>query len=195
VLLTNPETMRSGATFSPCRKYRYRLWREWDPTKPTVAFLALNPSTADETVDDPTIRRCVAFARSWSFGRYEMLNVFGWRATDPELLKRVFYPDAHDVAESYDPLDCANSHAIVDVMHKSSRLVLAWGSHKKIRAILTPREETLRAFVETVAQEMARDGAHIEIGHLGTNADGSPKHPLYLAASTPFVRVAGGVTP
>ena len=59
--------MRSDALLSPCGCYRYALWRRWEPG-PQVLFIMLNPSTADELTDDPTIRRCIGFARSWGFG-------------------------------------------------------------------------------------------------------------------------------
>ena len=68
--------MRGGATFSADRRYRYRLWREWDRSRAVVAFVMLNPSTADASRDDPTIRRCIGFARAWGFGGVEVANLF-----------------------------------------------------------------------------------------------------------------------
>ena len=78
--------MKKGAHFSTCRRYRYRLWRIWDENKPFVLFICLNPSTADENEDDPTIRRCVRFARDWDYGGMVMVNLFAFRATDPSEL-------------------------------------------------------------------------------------------------------------
>jgi hypothetical protein len=75
--------MKSGATLSPCRRYRYVLWRQWDESLPAVVFCGLNPSTADETADDATIRRELGFARAWGFGKLVKVNAYGWRATDP----------------------------------------------------------------------------------------------------------------
>ena len=73
-----------SATFSPCRRWRYTLLRRWEPANLiVVAFIGLNPSTADETLDDPTIRRCIGFAKAWGAGGMYMLNLFGWRSTDP----------------------------------------------------------------------------------------------------------------
>ncbi len=73
--------MRTDAKLSDCRIYRYALWRIWDDAKPLVMFIGLNPSTADETEDDPTIRRCISFAQNWGYGGLYMANLFVFRAT------------------------------------------------------------------------------------------------------------------
>lgn len=73
--------MQRGAEFSPCRRYRYVLWRTWDPAAGSVNFIGLNPSTADEQVDDPTIRCCIGFARDWGYGGLVMTNLFAIPAT------------------------------------------------------------------------------------------------------------------
>jgi hypothetical protein len=80
-----------GATLSDCGRYRYRLWRRW-ADGPTVLFVMLNPSTADADVDDPTIRRCIGFARSWGAGALEVVNLYAWRATQPAELKAAVGP-------------------------------------------------------------------------------------------------------
>jgi len=89
-----------SATFSPCRNYRYLLSRRLcDPESNNIShcvFIGLNPSTADETVDDPTIRRCMGFARSWGFGWLVMLNLFAFRSTDPRALKTAHDPVGQD---------------------------------------------------------------------------------------------------
>lgn len=72
-----------GAMFSGDRTYRWKLWRRWDPDKPELAVIGLNPSTADETNDDATVRRCLGFARDWGYGRLLMLNLFPYRAKSP----------------------------------------------------------------------------------------------------------------
>ena len=74
----SPKAIESGAGFSLCRTWRYKLWRRWSSAGPIVAFIGLNPSTADELNDDPTIRRCIGFARHWGFGGMYMLNVFAY---------------------------------------------------------------------------------------------------------------------
>ena len=75
-----------SAIFSPCRTYRYVLTREWLGGNGVVNFVGLNPSTADETQDDPTIRRCVGYAKAWGFSGLCMLNLFAFRATDPKVM-------------------------------------------------------------------------------------------------------------
>ena len=88
------KNIRAGAKISGCGTYRYALWRHWDSDwngqgdSNSVMFIGLNPSTADATEDDPTLRRCIGFAKSWGFGGLYMLNVFAYRATDPRLMKR-----------------------------------------------------------------------------------------------------------
>ena len=72
-----------NATFSSCRAYRYSLSRIWDKKKKLVLLIGLNPSTADEKVDDPTIRRCVNYAKNWGYGGFLMVNLFAYRTTLP----------------------------------------------------------------------------------------------------------------
>jgi len=76
----------SGATFSTDRVYRYALWRVWDAALPSFVVIGLNPSTADETENDPTIRRCIGFAKREGCGGLVMLNLFAVRATDPRVM-------------------------------------------------------------------------------------------------------------
>ena len=84
--------MNKGAIFSDGRVYRYTLVREWDAAKPLFVFIGLNPSTADETQDDPTIRRVIRFAKRAGCGRLLMLNIFGFRSTDPQGMLDAFDP-------------------------------------------------------------------------------------------------------
>lgn len=84
--------MKKTAKLSDCRTYRYELWRTWDESKPYAMFIGLNPSTADETEDDPTIRRCINFAKTWGYGGLCMTNLFAYRATQPEDMKRASDP-------------------------------------------------------------------------------------------------------
>lgn len=88
--------MKKYATLSEDRKYRYTLTRIWDETKPKVMFIGLNPSTADETKDDPTIIRCINFAKSWGYGGLEMTNLFAFRATNPKVMKNEKEPIGKD---------------------------------------------------------------------------------------------------
>jgi hypothetical protein len=128
----------------------------------------LNPSTADALSDDPTIRRCSDFARRWQFGALDVVNLFAWRSTDPEALLRV-----------EDPVGYANSAAISRVASTASRIVLAWGSHKRIAKLLVPRANLIRDYLLLMGPD---------VGHLGINADGQPRHPLYLSKTTKFTK-------
>ena len=84
--------MEKGAILSTDRKYRYVLTRIWDETKPTVVFIGLNPSIADEEKDDQTIRKCIGYSKRWGNGKLIMVNLFAFRSTGPSLLKRVEDP-------------------------------------------------------------------------------------------------------
>ncbi|TME62616.1 MAG: DUF1643 domain-containing protein [Chloroflexi bacterium] len=114
-----------GATFSADRRYRYRLWRRWDGARPVVAFVMLNPSTADARRDDPTIRRCIGFAKSWGFGGVEVVNLFAYRATDPGELRRVA-----------DPVGVDNDRHIRRAIARADLVVLAWGARAGSRRLL-----------------------------------------------------------
>jgi hypothetical protein len=152
-----------GAIFSDCEQYRYRLWREWDTRLPTICFLMLNPSTADEQVNDPTIARCESRAVAMGCGRLDVVNLFPWRSTDPDQL--LIWIDPLGPARKADG-------AIMDAIERSSTVVCAWGSH---RAATERAADVLRMIRIT--------GYHGRLFHLGLNQDGSPKHPLYIAKS------------
>ena len=115
-----------GATFSADRRYRYRLWRRWDGARPVVAFVMLNPSTADARRDDPTIRRCIGFAKSWGFGGMEVVNLFAYRTTDPGELRRVT-----------DPVGADNDRHIRRAIARADLVVLAWGARTRSRRLLS----------------------------------------------------------
>src|SRR5689334_17692530 len=108
----------SGATFSPCRRWRYLLWRRWDASKPVANFLMLNPSTADEVKLDPTCSRARDYAERWGYGALIVTNVFGFRSTDPLLMKR-----------EKDPVGPGNDSAIVRAAKQADIVVCAWGNH------------------------------------------------------------------
>ena len=86
------QIMKQGAAIDPTGLYRYSLWREWDANAPRVAFVMLNPSRADANTDDPTLRRCLGFARSWGCGSIEVVNLFAYRASRPDILRVVLDP-------------------------------------------------------------------------------------------------------
>ena len=109
--------MDRTALFSPCRMFRYRLGRRWSDG-PLLAFIMLNPSCADEHIDDPSVRRCIGFARRLGFGSLEVVNLYAFLATDPAELRRAGYPIGSD-----------NDQRITEAVHESSRVVAAWGVH------------------------------------------------------------------
>lgn len=111
-------SINSGAIFSPCRAYRYQFWRVWDESKPFTNFIGLNPSTADETKDDQTIRKCIKYSQTWGFGGYYMTNIFAFRATDPKVMK------AHPA-----PIGPDNDHWLVETAKQAGLVVAAWGNH------------------------------------------------------------------
>jgi hypothetical protein len=169
------QTVERGAQLSDCGMYRYRLWREWDASRPTLAFVMLNPSTADHRVDDPTVTRCFALAVVNNFGRLEVANLFPLRATNPgELLT---HPDP------LGPRSRANS-AILETVDLASMVICAWGSHE---AAATRANDVLRLIGITNMSE--------KLFHLGLNWDGSPKHPLYIAANTQPNSFRPGIAP
>lgn len=166
-------SVERGCILSDCGSYRYRLWREWDRSGPTLAFLMLNPSKADHLTDDPTITRCMSRATTDKFGRLEVANLFPLRATDPaELLSHAVPLGAMRTADG----------AMLDAIDRATMVICAWGSH--------PAAAERAA---EILQLLRMCGMCNRLFHLGLNKDGSPKHPLYIAASTrpkPFALVS-----
>lgn len=156
--------MTSGAIFSPCRTWRYKLWRSWDESLPTVAFIGLNPSTADETANDPTIRRCIGFAKSWGYGTFVMLNLFGYRATDPRELYTTGSPELGLTKDFFVGPD-NDSHILTESAF-ASRVVAAWGNHGALYG-------RAKWAIDNISK----------LHHLGLTHVGQPKHPLYLSKS------------
>jgi hypothetical protein len=159
-----------GAYLSPCRRWRYTLWRVWDPSRPSIAWIGLNPSTADEKDDDHTIRRCRAYSRALGAGGFYMLNLFAWRATDP----RVLFSLARNSAGE-DPIGEANDAALAHAARSCSRVIAAWGDWDN-------RDAARRVKIVTAIVEA--NGAALE--SLGVTARGAPRHPS---------RLPNGVTP
>lgn len=150
--------VRGSAIFNG-EKYRLELRREWAPEKGTVNFVMLNPSIATEFKDDPTIRRCIGFARAWGFGAIVVTNLFSFRSTNPHLLKK-----------QEDPVGPGNDEHILEVARKSQKVILAWGAHGVLKC------QDLQ-----VIQLLQND--EIEIECLGYTAEGCPQHPLYVPAT------------
>ena len=160
------KAIKTGARFSPCRTWRYKLWRRWSPAGPMVAFIGLNPSTADEINDDPTVRRCLGFARRWGFGGMYMLNVFAYRSTNPRALMA-----------AADPVGPRNGAALRTTCRRCDMVVVCWG----VWGRLCDRGEVV---IELLGG--------MPIHCLGTTREGHPKHPLYLRSSTMPVRFPRG---
>lgn len=162
--------MKRVTQFSEDRLYRYTLWREWAiedllckaersaevPAHHYLMVIGLNPSTADETKDDPTIRKCIGFAKRWGFGALCMTNLFAWRATKPK-----------DMKMAPDPVGIDNNLHLVSCAHGAGMILAAWGKDGNLnnrcdeifRDVLTP---------------------NFEVYCLKKNNDGSPIHPLYV---------------
>lgn len=148
----------STAVISRCGTYRYRLDRVWDQGLPLVAFLMLNPSTADADQDDPTIRRCIGFAKSWGFGGLIVGNLFALRSTDPKALY-----------EHPDPIGPDNDTHLVNIAQSARKVICAWGTHGAYR---------------DRGREVGHRLEFFPLAALKVTKDGHPGHPLYIAAST-----------
>ncbi len=156
--------VRYDAGLSPCETWRYWLTRTWDDAAPPLVIVGLNPSTADANLDDPTIRRCMAFARREGHGGLVMLNLFAFRATDPKNLKACGSP-----ARAVGPDNTATIWARV----YRQRVVCAWGAHG---GLWNRDREVLRDLRRLASSVLA----------FGKTKDGHPKHPLYLRGDTPL---------
>lgn len=167
--------VKGDAKLSYCGRYRYLLSRTWDEKKPVLNWIMLNPSTADARVDDPTIRKCMGFARRGGFGAITVTNLFAYRATDPKDLLAIARDsslfgakkrnmDVWDITGDPDNLDF-----IVDSVRRAKLTVFAWGAH----GILGSRDEKIRSLLT------ARKLLH-KTTVLAFSKAGFPGHPLYL---------------
>lgn len=155
--------------FSPERRYRYTLWREWDVDEATgcaddnprshqyLMVIGLNPSTADETKNDPTVAKCIRYAKRWGFGGLCMTNLFAFRATMPEKMKR-----------EPNPIGPENDRWLTEIASGAGMILAAWGNH---------------------GTHMSRDGQVVAMLRpqgprllhcLKLTATGQPWHPLYV---------------
>jgi hypothetical protein len=180
----------AGATISACGRYRYRLWREWrlhpkpaqwdmwtdDAGKPVVdgagkqlghpktcIFIMLNPSTADGEQDDPTIRKCVGFAKLLGYDRLEVVNLFAHRATDPRALLALNHDD--------DPVGVDNQRHVGRVLfdeYPRGVIICAWGVH----GAHLGQDETMLGWLGDLPRHA-----------LALTKDGHPRHPLYVPYS------------
>lgn len=145
------------AQFDPTGQYRYSLTRGWDSTRPSITIIMLNPSQANATVDDPTIRRCIGLADQWNFGAMVVVNLFAYRTAYPRLLRQV-----------KQPVGPKNDAALWEAAKTSPKILLAWGNwghlHQRDIAVLN----LLSPF---------RD----KLCCLSLNGSGQPQHPLYIS--------------
>lgn len=148
--------MKKSAHFSEDRKYRYTLARIWDENKPFVLFCMLNPSTADENANDPTVERCQRRAKSMGFGGLIVVNIFAYRSTDPEELYKAKAPIGMD-----------NTRIVLDLAQHAGMVICGWGKHGNFRdhgkyMLMRLRQRGVTPYA------------------LKINKDGTPAHPLYI---------------
>lgn len=145
----------NGAVLDDERDYRYALWRIWDWSNGYAMFIGLNPSTADETVNDPTIRRCHRFALDWGYGGLVMCNLFAWRATKPRVMQRADEPIGPD-----------NDAWLAFLAQGAEIVIAAWG----VKGGFMERDrEVCELGFQLYCLDLTREGA--------------PRHPLYAPAN------------
>lgn len=147
----------SVAVYSPCEAYRYLLTRVWNPDGRKALFVMLNPSTATEFQNDPTVERCERRARALGFGAFRVTNIFAFRATDPRVMRAMA-----------DPIGPDNDAAIVDSARDwADSILCAWGTH----GAHLGRGAAVEGLLRATGRELLT---------LGLSKDGHPKHPLYI---------------
>ncbi len=146
----------SVAVYSDCECYRYLLTRTWDAGRPKALFIMLNPSTATEFQNDPTVERCERRARALGFGAFRVTNIFAFRATDPRVMRA-----------QADPVGPGNDDAIIGSLAWADQVVCAWGSH----GAHLGRGDAVAAVLRATDKPLY---------HLGLTQAGAPKHPLYI---------------
>src|SRR6056297_2811606 len=146
----------STAVYSPCERFRYLLTRTWDPAAGRALFVMLNPSTATELQNDPTVERCERRARVLGYGAFRVCNIFAWRETDPKKMRA-----------AADPVGPANDAAIAEAARWADAVVCAWGSH----GAHLDRGPAVERLLRATGQPLL---------HLGITKGGHPRHPLYV---------------
>lgn len=158
-LIPNLEDAMHGAVFSPCRAYRYVLWRRWAKGPPLV-FVGVNPSRADATDNDPTITRCIGFAHAFGYGALLMVNAYAYIATNPDALWT-----------APDPVGPDNDYTLRQLRHRvGSVVVAAWG-------VNCPRDRE-RQVLELIGGP---------VFCLGKTKDGYPRHPLFVRGDAELI--------
>lgn len=157
----------NAAVLSKCGQYRYSLKRSWMLGSGAVMFVMLNPSTADANLDDPTIRRCIGFAKDWGYQRLIVTNLFALRSTD-----------RRGLLSAVDPVGDENDQYILDMASQADRIVLAWGSLEWV-----PKSHRTDFEMQAIGTAELLEFTPETLHCLGTTKDGSPRHPLYVPAS------------
>ena len=152
----SPDGVVSEAVYSPCETYRYALTRRW-AEGPGVLWIMLNPSTADERKNDPTIERCDRRSRAMGAGAYRIVNLFAYRATDPAALKRAEAPEGP-----------RNARAVLGGCRWADRIICGWGVHGAHRGA-----------GDRWTARLIKQGFALQT--LGQTKDGHPRHPLYVS--------------
>ena len=167
-MFTGAALNKGSTIFSNDREYRYYLSRNInydlfiDHQNPAI-FVMLNPSTADEVKNDPTITRCLNFARQWGNSKVIILNLYAYRATDPEIMKS--HPE---------PVGKFNNLIIDKVLKLATDVVCAWGNHADYHRV--------KEFIEMAQKHK------VNLWCLGINKNGSPKHPLYIKSTQNLIK-------
>jgi hypothetical protein len=151
--------MFKNAVISPDQKYRYWLFREWSMSGPTLGWVMLNPSTADASIDDPTIRRCIDFSQMWGYASLIVANKYAYRSTDPDVLKTMSADEAQGPENAY------YLSRLGDNCH---RVVCAWGNPGG----------------KSIPMVVCEGG----LWHMGLTKSAAPRHPLYLPKTTELQR-------
>ena len=155
--LHNEEGKHSSAHYSPCETYRYGLTRIWDDASAKLLFIMLNPSTATELKNDPTIERCEQRSRALGFGGFRACNLFAYRATDPRDLKR-----------AKEPIGPENLAYLLASARWADMILCAWGNHGAYLGM-----------ADAITALLLSKGHALY--HLGLSKNGYPRHPLYIA--------------
>ncbi len=145
----------SDAKFSKDRIYRYALWRVWDNSLPKLLFIGLNPSTADEINDDPTMRRCIRFSKDLGYGGFIMGNIFAYRSTDPKKLREI-----------KNPIGSRNNFWLKKLHKEAGNTIAAWGTHGEY---LNRGDDVVKLLGSLDCLRITKEGF--------------PSHPLYLPSN------------
>lgn len=160
-----PEDSKVSAKFSNCGKYRYQLREIWDPEKPLVLWLLMNPSVACIEYSDPTLRRTGIFSRSWGYGGQLVGNILGYRSTDKNGLLKVD-----------DPIGPQNNKNILEMAKEAKMIILAYGQPPK-------------KFWDRGKEVVGLLDNHPNLCYLKLSQNGTPVHPLYLPANLRPIKV------